>query len=165
MLKGYNIICFSNDWHQDPLSKHHIMSRMAQSNKVLWINSLGMRKPTVARQDIAKIGLKIKSFFKGIEKINNNLFVITPIVIPFHGNKIAIKINKFVLYLQIKFYQKKLKINKPILWSFLPNMVSIIGKLEEILTIYYITDDFTKFTGYPADAITVMENDLINKSD
>ena len=43
MIQGYDIICFSNDWDGDPLSKKHIMQRLAARNRVLWVNSIGGR--------------------------------------------------------------------------------------------------------------------------
>ncbi|MBU1575734.1 MAG: glycosyltransferase [Candidatus Edwardsbacteria bacterium] len=166
MLKGRDIICFSNDWQQDPLSKHHIMSRLAKQNKVLWINSIGLRNPTATRMDVIKGFTKIKNFFTNrLEKITGNLSVLNLLVLPFHGNSLTNKINKRLLVSQVRFYKNKLGFNKPILWSFLPNAESAFGQLDEELSLYYITDDFTKFTGHPARAIAVMEERLIGQAD
>jgi hypothetical protein len=78
MLQDHNIICFSTDWEQDPLSKHHIMSRLAKHNRVLWINSIGMRTPTANRKDLVKIGGKLRAFFKGLQRVQDNLYVMSP---------------------------------------------------------------------------------------
>ncbi len=165
LLKGHNIISFSNDWEQDPLSKHHIISRLARHNRILWINSIGMRTPTVNGKDIAKIGVKLKSFFKGVQKVQDNLYVTSPLAIPFHGSELSGIINRALLLAQVSYYQKKLGFENPILWSFLPNVESLFGALNEKLSLYYITDDFTQFSGYPAKAIDRMESCLIDKCD
>jgi glycosyltransferase involved in cell wall biosynthesis len=165
MLQGHNIICFSSDWKQDPLSKHHIMSRLAKHNRVLWINSIGMRTPTANRKDFAKIGGKLRSFFKGLQRVHDDLYVMSPLAIPFHGSELSEKINKVMLLAQVDYYQKKLSFENPILWSFLPNMGSLLGCFSEKLSLYYITDDFTQFSGYPANAIERMETRLIGKCD
>jgi glycosyltransferase involved in cell wall biosynthesis len=165
LLKGFNIISFSNDWNQDPLSKHHIMSRLARYNQVLWINSIGMRTPTVKGKDIAKIWLKLKSFFKGIQKVQDNLHVMTPLAIPFHGSELSGKINRSLLLAQVNHYQRKLGFENPILWSFLPNVESLFGCFGEKLSLYYITDDFTQFSGHPGKAIEKVESCLIDKCD
>jgi len=166
MLSGHNIICFSNDWHQDPLSKHHIMSRLAGQNRVLWVNSIGMRTPTISKQDIAKGFVKLKSFFQNrLEKINDNFYALSPLVLPFHGSKTANYLNKYILLWQIKHCKSKLGFNQPILWSFLPNAVGVFGHLGEKLAVYYITDDFTKFTGHPSESIARMEEELLDKAD
>ena len=42
-LVGRDIVCFANDWSGDPLSKKHVMTRLAKHNRVLWVNSLARR--------------------------------------------------------------------------------------------------------------------------
>ena len=60
MIQGQDIICFSNDWDGDPLSKKHIMLRFAKHNRVLWINSIGNRKPTASAYDLKRIAKKLR---------------------------------------------------------------------------------------------------------
>jgi glycosyltransferase involved in cell wall biosynthesis len=165
MLQSHNIICFSNDWDQDQLSKHHIMGCLARHNRILWINSIGLRTPTVNGKDIAKIGVKLRSFFKGLHRVQDNLYVMSPLAIPFHGSDLSGKINRTLLLAQVGYYQKKLGLENPILWSFLPNVESMFGSLGEKLSLYYITDDFTQFSGHPAKTIDKMESCLIDKCD
>jgi glycosyltransferase involved in cell wall biosynthesis len=166
MLKGHDIICFSSDWRQDPLSKHHIMSRLAKENRVLWINSIGMRNPTVSKKDLAKAVKKIGGYLGNrLEPVDKNFWVLSPMVLPFHGNRLANRINDRWLLRQVRGCQKKLGFGDPILWSFLPNAVGVFGQLGEKLAVYYITDDFTKFTGHPAGAIGRMEKELVAKAD
>jgi glycosyltransferase involved in cell wall biosynthesis len=165
MLSKNNIICFSSDWNQDPLSKHHIMRRLAKHNRVLWINSIGLRTPTVNGKDVAKIGVKLRSFFKGLQKVQDNLYVMSPLAIPFHGNELSGKINRALLLAQVSYYQKRLGLENPILWSFLPNVESLFGCFSEKLSLYYVTDDFTQFSGHPAKRIDKMESCLIDKCD
>jgi glycosyltransferase involved in cell wall biosynthesis len=165
MLQGNNIICFSNDWNQDPLSKHHIMSRLAKHNRILWINSIGMRRPTVSPYDIRKIISKMKGVFRGAKQVQENLYVITPLVVPFHGSRSATKINRILLIKQVYYHQRKLGLRSPILWSFLPNTEGVFGAFSEKLSVYYITDDFSRFEDYPADRLADMEKALLEKAD
>lgn len=164
MLNGHNIICFSADWDQDPLSKHHIMSRLAKQNKVLWINSIGMRKPTATSKDFVKVVSKINKITQGLKRINNGLYVYTPLLFPFH-DKLFVKINNILLKHQIRALQVKLHLNNPLLWTFLPNMVNLLGFFEEIAVIYYCTDDFTEFEGYSHQSLALQEQMLIRKAD
>ena len=61
MIEGHNIICFSNDWDGDPLSKKHIMRRLARKNRVLWVNSIGNRNPTASARDFRRAFGKLKA--------------------------------------------------------------------------------------------------------
>lgn len=88
------------------MSKHHIMSRLAKENRVLWINSIGMRTPTASSKDIAKIGQKLRTIFRSVKQVQKNLYVISPLVIPFHGSSMATRINRRLLLLQLRYYKK-----------------------------------------------------------
>jgi glycosyltransferase involved in cell wall biosynthesis len=82
-----------------------------------------------------------------------------------YQSSVFVFINRILLTLQIKYYCKKLNMHSPIFWTFLPNTASFIHNFKEILSIYYITDDFTKFDGHPSVAIGAMEKRLIDSCD
>ncbi len=48
MIEGRSIICFAHDWKGDPTSKTHIMRILSEKNRILWVNSIGMRRPTAS---------------------------------------------------------------------------------------------------------------------
>ena len=56
MLEGQSIVCFANDWSADPTSKTHIMRILARHNRVLWVDSIGMRRPAATAYDARRIG-------------------------------------------------------------------------------------------------------------
>ncbi len=155
MIENKDIICFANDWHSDPTSKHQIMKLLSQKNKVLWVNSIGLRKPSVAKRDIKKIINKLSSFFKGAEKINDNLTVITPVLFPFHNNKLIKFINAKILKLLLKYYIRKLNMKEIIYWSYLPNTSYIIRQMHPEFVIYHCVDEWSKFS--------FIDSDIINK--
>ena len=65
------------------------MQRLAKKNRVLWINSIGNRKPTASVHDMKRIVKKLRDFSKGSKRVNDNIHVYSPIAIPFHGNSAA----------------------------------------------------------------------------
>ncbi|MDI6740461.1 MAG: glycosyltransferase [Candidatus Edwardsbacteria bacterium] len=166
MLQPADIICFSSDWGQDPLSKHHIVKILATRNRVLWVNSIGMRRPSATRQDALRALSKLGRFFaRRTQTVAPGITVLNPLVAPIHGNPVIDRFNAWWLSRQVKKAASKLGFQQPMLLSFLPNMVGVCGRLGEILVVYYITDDFTKFTGHPSAAIGRMEGELISRAD
>ena len=89
MIEGHDIICFSNDWDSDPLSKKHIMLRLAKRNRVLWINSIGNRRPTGSARDLKRAIKKLKDFTRGQRQVGDRIFVYSPIVVPLHSSAFA----------------------------------------------------------------------------
>ena len=165
MLDGENIICFANDWHNDPTSKHQVMKLLSQKNKVLWVSSIGMRKPSASSSDLKRIFAKLQSFIKGLEKINENLFVFTPIVLPLPSSSWARHINSILLRASLWYYRRELGMKEFQLWTFVPTMVELAGTMGEKTLIYYCVDEWSKFSFMDSEAMRDMEIRLLRKSD
>lgn len=165
MLENASIVVFSNDWDNDPTSKHHVMGLLSRTNKVLWINSIGMRSPSINKSDLLKIVRKVKSWFKGATKVNDNMYHFSPIVLPFPGNRLCRLINRWLLVLAINYYKKKYNMGDIQLWTFLPNIVEMIGRLDEKLLVYYCVDEWSKFSFMDGEFMRAMELELLKKAD
>jgi len=165
MLKNQSIICFANDFKGDPTSKQQVMRILSENNKILWVNSIVMRKPTVKASDMSRIWIKLLGFFRGLDKINENLFVFTPLILPLPSSAFAQTINMLLLKFYLKFLCWKLGMIKPQLWTFLPNMVGLIGKLKVEKVIYYCVDEWSEFSFLDKETIVKLEKELLLKAD
>ena len=165
MLTNENIICFANDWKGDPTSKHQVMKILSRDRKVLWVNSISMRSPKLNKSDLGRIKNKLKSFFSGLEQIKSNLYVFTPIVLPFPESSLVRKINYYILLLSLAFFVKKLELKPFQLWSFIPTMTNLVGHLGESKVVYYCVDEWSKFSFLDGKLMRRLEQDLLKKSD
>lgn len=162
-----NIIYFSSDEWGGTLktSQYHIALRLSRQNRVLYINSIGLRRPNVSRRDAIKIKNKLKSWFQGIQQIDENLSVITPIVLPFHNLKVIQKINRLLLIGFIKYCQVRLNLKNPIIFTFMPNVVTVIKEFKEKKVVYYCADQMSSFKGVAEKTVRQMEDKLLELSD
>ncbi len=165
MIQGRDIICFSNDWDADPLSKKHIMQRLATRNRVLWVNSFGMRNPTASARDFKRMAKKLWDFAHGCRRLGENMYVFSPLAIPLHGNSVARWFNRFWLALQVRLVCRQIGFRKAITWTFVPSSADVVGNLGEEHVIYHCVDEFSEFSGTDKTAILDMERRLIDKSD
>lgn len=167
MLKGEDILCISTaDWDNINgwTNKQHIMSRLSKANRILYIESLGLRQPTIKKKDILRILKRLKDWFKGARRINENLFVYSPIILPVHKIKVVQKINHLILWLTLKLLLKRLRFKNPILWTYSPASFSLIGRLNEKLTVYHCVDELSATPRIPI-SILKMEEELLKKAD
>jgi glycosyltransferase involved in cell wall biosynthesis len=165
MIEGNDIVCFSNDWEADPLSKKHIILRLAKKNRILWVNGVGNRNPTVSTRDLKRIFRKLGQFWQGCRPVAPNINVFTPIVIPFHGSRLARWINRRVYRWSIRRACKKLRFENPITWTYAPSCADVAGTLGERFIVYHCVDEFSKFTGADKAGIAEMERRLLDKAD
>jgi glycosyltransferase involved in cell wall biosynthesis len=157
-MTGQNIVCFAKDWDEDPTSNNHIMRLLARDNRVLWLNSIATRTPSLrSGRDITKIFRKLGSFFRGARHISENLWVYTPIVLPFPHSRLATWINTWLLQVMVALIRRRLGIKDFQLWIFIPPAVKYVGKLRESMVVYYVTDEYSKF-GY-VNGNSIAEND------
>ena len=165
MIEGKDIICFSNDWDSDPLSKKHIMVRLAKRNRVLWINSIGNRRPTVSVRDFKRVLQKLRDFTRGYKKIDKQIHIYSPIAVPFHSSAAARWINRKALQWSLRRVCRRLGFQSPITWTFEPASAEVVGSLAEHALVYHCVDEFSEFTGTDKNAILEMERRLMEKSD
>lgn len=164
---GENILYFSSDEWGSSLrtSQYHIAIQLSKRSKVLYINSIGLRTPRASKGDIRKVRKKLGRWLRGVEKIDQNLFVVTPIVLPFHRYRIVHRLNRLLLIYFIKYYQFRLKLQRPILITFLPNVLPVLGALNEKQIIYYCADQMSSFHGVSGKVVKEMEQKLIEQAD
>src|SRR3977135_1285716 len=164
-LKGRDIVCFSNDWDGDPLSKMHAMKILARENRVLWVNSIGNRRPTVSARDAKRILKKLSGAMKGLRERHPNIWVMTPLAIPFYGSELVRAANGALLRVQVQSAMQQLGFQDVISWSFLPRWAPVSGTLGESLVVYHCVDEFSAFSDAPGEAIRELERRLMVKSD
>jgi hypothetical protein len=130
MLENQNIICFGfADWDNPyRTNQHHFMERLSKTNRVLFIESLGLRRPTFQKKDILRILRRLKGWMKGVKRKSENLYVFSPLVLPFHRYAIVRQFNRWFLKAQLDYIVKKYSFQCPIIWSYIPNAVEFLGK-------------------------------------
>ena len=166
MLTNQDIIYCSNDWHADNrTSAHHIVRKLYQNNRVLYVEASGLRAPNATSHDLKRIVKKVFQFLRGSKKINGNLYIFSPILIPYHKYTIIQKLNKQLLTWSIKRQCKKLKFHRPLLWLIIPHMVMLVGKLQTQGVIYYCVDDFAAMPGVASNTIRQFDHQLTMLAD
>ena len=166
MMTGQNIICFAKDWREDPTSNNHVMKLLARDNRVLWINSIATRTPSMTSgRDVTKMVSKLGRFVRGLDQVQDNLWVFTPIVLPFPHSRLAQAANREIVKQTIRGLRLRLGMDQFQLWTFLPTAAPYIGSLGESIAVYYITDEFSQFSELDSDKIAAMERDLCQRAD
>jgi uncharacterized SAM-binding protein YcdF (DUF218 family)/glycosyltransferase involved in cell wall biosynthesis len=169
MLTGHDIVCISSvDWDFHWQIHHEIMSTLAaQGNRVLFIENTGVRTPGVG--DIGRVRDRIRNWWrgtKGFRQERENLFVYSPLLLPFPYSRVARWVNRHVLFRPLRRWTTATGFRRPIVWTFLPTPVArdLIREVDAALTIYYCADDFAA-SSYGARRIRQSEASLFADAD
>jgi glycosyltransferase involved in cell wall biosynthesis len=160
------IIAFAKDWHEDPTSNHHVLRELAKTRRVLWLNSVGTRAPQLTSgRDLGKIRRKLGEFARGPVRVENDLWVFSPLVLPLPHSAAARRINRAALRATIGVLRRRLGLGDFHLWTFLPNVADYVGTLGESLSVYYCVDEWSMFSYLDRDETVAAERALLAKVD
>ena len=142
-----DIICFAKDWNEPKTSNNHVMEELAKRHRVLWVNSVATRTPSLTSgNDLKKIVRKVREWFRGATIIHERLRVFTPVSLPLPHSRLAQALNRWLVCFSVRRVAGRWGFHAPQFWTFLPNVGDLVGRLGESQVIYYCTDEWTGFT-------------------
>jgi glycosyltransferase involved in cell wall biosynthesis len=165
MIEGRTILCFASGYDAPPTSKHHVMHLLAERNTVLWINYHGSRTPTARASDLRAMARKLSQVLGGLTRPRENLFVLTPLVVPLPTSRWARRVNQRLLIGQVRSALSALRAGPVQVWTFTPDVSYVLGNFAEERVVYYCVDDFAQFSGYDRQQVLRDEADLCRKAD
>jgi glycosyltransferase involved in cell wall biosynthesis len=148
-LRGRDIVCVGfADWDTELwTNQHHLMSRLARSNRVLFVESLGLRRPQLARRDLTRIVRRLRRGLAPPRAVDG-LHVLSPLVLPLHGYRAVRALNGRLLPALVRRSVRRLGFDSsPILWAYVPQAEVLLEELAPELVIYHCVDDMAVQTG------------------
>jgi glycosyltransferase involved in cell wall biosynthesis len=165
MLSGEEIIYISSDWfRENKTSTHHIAEELAKHNRLLYVEAAGMRAPQASRRDLRKILSKIGKFFAKPTRVMDNLYLYSPLILPFHQYGLARWLNQALLARPIKRAALEVGFREPILWIFMPHFSSLVHSLRNKGVVYYVTDEYTATPHVKSSVIQHMEEQILERA-
>jgi len=168
---NHDLIVFGEDWGGLPSSTQHLIKHLAETRKVVWVNSIGLRRPTLTLRDIKRTWHKLLTRNShGAPEMQltnaqqNNLYIIAPRTLPAPRSTLGRWIAVQLLLAQIKPVVKKTQLRDPILWTSLPTAVDMVGQLNESAVVYYCGDDFSGLAGVDHHTVGKREQELLTKA-
>jgi glycosyltransferase involved in cell wall biosynthesis len=165
-LHGRTIVCVGfADWETDLwTNQQHLMSRLARENRVLFVESLGLRRPQLAARDLARIARRLRRGLRAPREVDG-LHVLSPLVLPLHGNAAVRALNRRLLRAQARRATRRLRMGRPILWAYVPQAEALIEALDPELVVYHCVDDAAAVAGIDAESFRATERRFVAQAD
>jgi glycosyltransferase involved in cell wall biosynthesis len=144
------IVAFANDWGTDPTSKHHVMRLLSEHTEVLWVESSGMRAPSVARAgDLRRVVAKLRRMTGGTRRALPRLRVLSPPSVPLPSNSLARSLNAHLYAGSIRRALAAMGYREPpLLWVYTPTIARYLPNLRRSGLVYHCVDRWWAFEEY-----------------
>jgi glycosyltransferase involved in cell wall biosynthesis len=165
-LHDAEIVCVGfSDWESELLTnQQHLLARAANSNKILFVESLGLRRPQLASKDLRRIVRRLGRAASPMREVEG-VHVLSPLVVPLHSNEAVRSLNTQLLRRYVGHGVRTLGMRDPILWSFVPQAEVLIDSLRPSKVLYYIDDDHAAKEGIDAASFLAAEDRFARRAD
>lgn len=167
-MSSNDIILLSTaDW-DNPFwtNKQHVAVELARmGHRVLYINSLGLRRPSASASDLKRIVRRLFKAARAPQKISENLWVWSPIVLPWHNKPVVRRLNRALLSAGLWAWSSTLKFKQPWLWTYNPLTTEFFDLTKFSCRIYHCVDEIKAQPGMPVELLEATEKDLVQQSD
>ncbi len=165
-LRGREIVCVGfADWETELwTNQQHLMSRLARDNRVLFVESLGLRRPQLAGRDLARIWRRLR---RGLAppRAADGLHVLSPLVLPLHSHAAVRALNRRLLRAQVRRAAHRLGMGRAILWAYVPQAEALIEALDPELVVYHCVDDAAAVAGIDGESFRATERRFVAQAD
>lgn len=166
-LQGRDIVCVGfADWDTELwTNQHHLMSRLAADNRVLFIESLGLRRPQLAGRDVSRIVRRLRRGLQAPRRSPEGVNVLSPLVLPLHSQPAVRAINARLLPALVQRAAQRLHLTRPILWGYVPQAEALLDALDPALVVYHCVDDIAAQPGVDAESFRAAERRFAARAD
>jgi glycosyltransferase involved in cell wall biosynthesis len=161
------LLVFSDDWGRHPTSCQHLIRHVLPDLPVVWVNTIGMRRPKLewysVRRGFEKFGQWLGPR-PGPAHLPANLRVVSPVLWPGFGRSAERWVNRALFLRRLRPVVEALA-EPPVAVTTMPTVADLIGRLPVRKWVYYCVDDFTSWPGLDGPTVERLEAALIERAD
>jgi glycosyltransferase involved in cell wall biosynthesis len=165
---GLPLLVFADDWGRHPSSCQHLVSRLLGRHPVVWVNTIGTRKPRLDLDTLHRGFEKLKHWTRRPEGQNSvlpaNLRVLNPRMWPAFDSRLARWLNRRLLEPPLATAARQFEMT-PVAVTTIPLVADLVGALPVCRWVYYCVDDFSTWPGLDGGTLRQMEKELVRQVD
>lgn len=168
-LPPTRLVVFSDDWGRHPSSCQHLTGHLLSRHPVLWVNTIGTRRPRFSLEDLMKITAKLHRWVapsQARQPLPPQLTVINPWMYPgfrsgwqrrINAHSISAAVNRTLRRYPRREYRVAV--------TTVPLVADLVGRIDVDRWVYYCVDDFSVWPGLDGEVISRTERDLVARVD
>lgn len=159
------LVVFADDWGRHPSSCQHLVRCLLGQYHVVWVNTVGTRRPRVSWSDARRaVGALRRT--DGQVRDEAGPTILRPRMYPGFRNRWQRRLNAVLLARQInRVLDGNRCQGRTIAITTLPISADLVGRLHVDRWVYYCVDDFSRWPGLDAEPLRAMEAEQVSKVD
>ncbi|MFT7579084.1 MAG: hypothetical protein ACI9MR_000746 [Myxococcota bacterium] len=165
-------IVLGDDWGRHPSTTQHLVRALPVEDRVVWVDSLGMRSPRLtaadARRITGKLGAQMQLTSPPLfpTSMSRRRFRhVKPLVLPFHQNFAAVRINRGLLGHLVARAAAELDMQDPVALVANPAGVLYLDSMKIRRSVYLRLDDYAAIPGVDPALIRSVEPLMFDRAD
>ncbi len=166
-------VVFGDDWGAHPSTTQHLIRHLPEEDRVVWVNSMGMRAPKISAYDLKRLSSKLVSMLtsrtattseNGRSSGAHPVATIHPRSVPWHHVAAARAVTRRLLGSQLRSTLAALKFDRPVVLTstpiaawYLPTPYRRLGYLR--------LDDYGKLPGNDPRVVRMSETEVTRRCD
>jgi glycosyltransferase involved in cell wall biosynthesis len=161
------VLLATADW-DNPFwtNKQHVACQLAARGcRVLYVDSLGLRRPSARSQDLARMARRLRRALAAPRRVRPDLHVWSPVVVPLQQHAAVRTLNRRVLSAALALQLRRLGFTRPLLWTYNPLTPRLLDLDAFAHVVYHCVDDIAAQPGMPAAVLALAEEQLTRRAD
>ncbi|MEM6392921.1 MAG: hypothetical protein AAF797_09130 [Planctomycetota bacterium] len=174
MDPAIELVVFADDWGRHPSSAQHLVGELLRQGlveRVVWVNTIGMRTPKLRWADVKRGWEKLRSGSRGAggagdEDFEGRLKVVSPRMYPGFRSGWQRRLNAWVMRRAVEAAVSGDDSMERVGLTTLPITADLMGSVYGVdRWVYYCVDDFSVWPGVDHGVMERMEPELVRKVD
>ena len=130
------------DWdHPFWTNKQHVaVSLVDLGHRVLYLDSLGLRPPTLAARDRGRLWRRLRRCLAGPRQVRHGLWVVAPLQLPLRAGDRVDRCNRLLLALSLRYAYWRLRFRRDLIWTYNPRTSRLLDLRCYRRSLYHCVD-------------------------
>ena len=161
------VLLSTADWdHPLWTNKQHVACALAaEGERVLYVESLGLRSVQVKSQDFRRILRRLLLGLRPLRSVRPGIWVLSPLVLPGGSHGLALRLNRLMVRFYVSLACWFLRFRSPWLWTYNPLTLLYLPLKGFALSIYHAVDAVQEQPCMPKSLIESQEARLCRSVD
>lgn len=162
-----SLVVFADDYGRHPSSCQHLVNCLLDQYRVLWVNTLGTRKPKLCLADARRAAERMQQWLasKTRTQQSTNPTIISPMMWPGFAHPIARAANRRLIIRAVTRTLRHWHHNPPTVLTTLPITADLVGQLPAKHWVYYCVDNLADWPNLDRPTLLAMEQQLVRTVD